>query len=128
MQKDFNTWNDKKKQIHNRPDAPFFHAREIWWCSFGANVGFEQDGSGEEHTRPALVLKGMSRQTCFVIPLTTSPNKHPLRPSIGLLEGKEAHAIVSQMCLIDSKRLVRRMEYLDPEIFEQIRKIVKGML
>lgn len=70
----------------------------------------------------------MSRHTCFVIPLTTSANCHPLRPSIGLLEGKEAHAIVSQMRLIDAKRLVRRMGYLDTEVFERIRKIVKDML
>ncbi len=128
MEKDFDQWNERKKKLHYRVDAPFFHKREIWWCSLGVNIGFEQDGSGEDYYRPILILKGMSRQTCFAIPLTTSVNRHPLRPSIGMIEGKEAHALLSQTRLIDAKRLVRKMGYLDKQIFEQIRKAVKDML
>ena len=114
--------------MHERTDAPFFHAREIWWCSLGVNVGFEQDGSGDEYDRPVIILKGMSRQTFFAIPLTTSPSDHPLRPSVGIIEGKDARALLSQMRLIDAKRLVRKIGYLDGEIFKQIRKSAKGML
>lgn len=85
MEKDFDKWNEKKKKIHNRVDGPFFHRREIWWCSLGVNIGFEQDGSNKEYSRPILVLKGVSKQTCFVLPLTTSLKHHPLRPSIGII-------------------------------------------
>ncbi|MCX6731808.1 MAG: hypothetical protein NTX55_02350, partial [Candidatus Parcubacteria bacterium] len=95
MEKDFDRWNEKKKKIHNRTDAPFFHKREIWWCSLGVNIGFEQDGSSIEYYRPIIILKGMSKQTCFVIPLTASSRPHPLRPSIGNIEGKEARALLS---------------------------------
>ncbi len=126
--KNFDRWNESKKKIHNRIDAPFFHAREIWWCSLGLNVGFEQDGSSEDYYRPILILKAMSRQTFLAIPLTTSTNKHPLRPAIGIVEGKPAHALLSQMRVIDSKRLINRIEYLGKEIFEEIRKAVKEML
>jgi mRNA-degrading endonuclease toxin of MazEF toxin-antitoxin module len=127
MQKDFDKWNEDKKKIHNRLDGPFFHDREIWWCSLGLNIGFEQDGSGESYYRPVLVLKAMSKQTCFIIPLTTSGNQHPLRPSIGIVEGKQARALLSQMRLIDAKRFVRKAGYLDKEIYEDIRKTVKNM-
>lgn len=128
MDQDFDQWNERKKKLHNRTDAPFFHKREIWWCSLGINIGFEQDGSGENYYRPILILKGMGRQTCFAIPLTTSTKDHPLRPSIGMIEGKEAHALLSQTRLIDAKRLMRKMGYLDKKIFEEIRKAVKDML
>ncbi len=128
MKKDFDQWNEKKKKLDVRADAPFFHERQIWWCSLGLNVGFEQDGSGDEHKRPILVLKGLSRQTCLVIPLTSSPQRHALRPSIGMIEGKEAHALLSQIRVIDAKRLVRKVVYLDEKIFERIRKTVKDML
>ncbi|MBI4359736.1 MAG: type II toxin-antitoxin system PemK/MazF family toxin [Candidatus Jacksonbacteria bacterium] len=128
MEKDFNRWNEKKKKIHNRVNSPFFHEREIWWCSLGLNIGFEQDGAGEEYYRPVLILKGMSRQTCFVIPLTASDKCHHLRPPIGIIEGKEAHALLSQTRLIDAKRLIRKMTYLDAEIFERIKKAAKDML
>jgi|SRR3989344_5553092 len=128
MEKDFDGWNEKKKEIHNRNCAPFFHAREIWWCSLGLNVGFEQDGSDEEYRRPILILKGMSRETCLVVPLTTSTRNHALRPSVGVIGGKQAHALLSQIRIIDAKRLVRKLGYLDKEIFEQIRKTIKDML
>lgn len=128
MKKDFDRWNKKKKEIHKRIDAPFFHAREIWWCSLGVNIGFEQDGANNECSRPVIILKGMSRQTCFVIPLTTSQSKHPLRPSVGLIEEQEARALLSQMRLIDAKRLIRKIGYLDEGIFIRTRKAAKDML
>ena len=128
MEKDFDKWNEKKKNIHKRIDSPFFHTREIWWCSLGVNVGFEQDGSGNEYYRPVLILRGISKQTFFAIPLTTSVKLHKLRPSIGLVEDKEARALLSQMRIIDSKRLIRKIGYLNEEIFDQIRKSIKDML
>jgi len=128
MEKEFDNWNEKKKKMHNRADAPFFHERELWWCALGVNVGFEQNGNGEEYLRPAVILKGMSGQTCFVIPLTTSASEHHLRPSVGIIDGEEARALLSQMRLIDSKRLAKKIGYLNKEIFEQIRKAIKDIL
>ena len=128
MKKDFDSWNKKKKKINERKTAPFYHQRELWWCSLGVNVGFEQDGSGIEDSRPVLILTGLSKETCVVIPLTTSPSKHKLRPYIGLVEEKEAHALLSQIKVIDTKRLIRKIGQLDKKIFENIRKIAKDML
>ena len=128
MRKDFDQWNEKKKRIHARSDATFYHEREIWWCALGANVGFEQDGSGDEYRRPALILRGLSRQTCLIVPLTAAVKDHKLRPSIGPVDGKEARALISQIRVIDGKRLVRKIGYLDAGIFMRIRKIAKDLL
>lgn len=128
MKKDFDGWNEQKKQANDRSAVPFYHDRELWWCALGVNVGSEQDGSGAEYRRPILILKGLSSDTCLVIPLTTSARHHPLRPAIGKVEGKDAHALLSQMRVIDRKRLVRKIGYLDKAIFEGIRKTVRGML
>ena len=128
MEKDFDKWNERKKIVHKRTDVPFFHARELWWCALGVNIGFEQDGSGVEYYRPILILKGMSRYTCFVLPLTTSVSPHQLRPSVGVVEGKVARVLLSQMRLIDARRLIRKIGYLDGKIFREIRKAAKAML
>jgi mRNA-degrading endonuclease toxin of MazEF toxin-antitoxin module len=128
MQKDFDAWNEKKKLTDRRTDAPFCHTRELWWCALGANVGAEQDGSGDEYRRPVLILKGLSRTTSLVIPLTTSTSRHPLRPSVGRVDGKEACALLSQMRVIDTKRLVRKIGYLDSEVFNGIRIAAKALL
>ncbi|MBU2219125.1 hypothetical protein KKG15_01365 [Patescibacteria group bacterium] len=41
-EKDFDAWNIQKKKIHSRDEKILFHEREIWWCSLGVNIGFEQ--------------------------------------------------------------------------------------
>jgi hypothetical protein len=39
MRKDFDKWNNKKKEINNQDFFDlFFHEREIWWCSLGLNI------------------------------------------------------------------------------------------
>jgi mRNA interferase MazF len=128
MEKDFDNWNEQKKGINERPDAPFYHEREMWWCALGVNVGFEQDGSGRQYDRPVLILKGLSAQTFIAIPLTTSNHEHPLRPPVGTVEGKDARALLSQLRVIDAKRLIRKIEYLAQDRFDEIRKAVRDML
>jgi mRNA-degrading endonuclease toxin of MazEF toxin-antitoxin module len=128
MKKDFDGWNETNKRTDSRRGAPYYHEREVWWCTLGVNVGSEENGSGEEYRRPALILKGLSIETCLIVPLTTSAKDHPLRVAVGLIGGKQARAILSQMRVIDTKRLVRKIEYLNIVTFEQIRKAAKGML
>jgi mRNA interferase MazF len=128
MEKDFDGWNEEKKGINERQDAPFCHEREVWWCALGVNVGFEQDGSGRQHNRPVLILKGLSAQTFLAIPLTTSKHMHPLRRTAGIVEGKEARALLSQMRVIDTKRLIRKIGYLEKDHFEDIREAIRDML
>lgn len=127
MFKDFDRWNEKKRNLHDRNCPPFYHEREIWWCALGVNIGFEQDGSGEDYRRPVLILKGFSAKTCLVVPLTTSHHKHILRPSVGMVGDKEAYALLSQLRVIDTKRLIRKMEYLEKGTFEIIRKAIKTL-
>jgi mRNA-degrading endonuclease toxin of MazEF toxin-antitoxin module len=127
MQKDFDVWNEKKKFINNRT-GPFFHEREVWWVNLGVNVGFEQDGVGENYSRPVIILKGLSSSTCLVIPLTTSSNIHKLRIPVGKIENEEAVAILSQIKVVDSKRFIHKVCVLGKEKFEEIRKSVKDML
>jgi len=128
MGKEFDEWNEIKKQIDREELPRLYHTREIWWCSLGVNVGFEQDGSGDEYRRPVLILKGLSESTCLVIPLTASGKNHVMRPSIGIIEDKEARALLSQIRVIDTKRLVRKVGYLNQTIFQRIRKAVKDLL
>ncbi|MBI4117342.1 MAG: type II toxin-antitoxin system PemK/MazF family toxin [Parcubacteria group bacterium] len=128
MKKDFHNWHKLKEQIDKISRRLFFHEREVWWCSLGVNIGFEQDGSGKEYRRPVLILKGFSKNTCLIIPLTAATKNHPMRPLVGPVEGKEARALLSQIRVIDSKRLVHKIGFIDKKVFEQIRKIIKDML
>ena len=128
MQKDFDGWNEQKKSIHDASHAPLYHERDIRWCHLGTNIGFEQDGTGEGRSRPVLILKGFSREVCIVLPLTTSQKKDSFHFPIGSVEGRPATAIVSQIRLVDTKRLYKKIGTVDSETFKSIRKAVKDML
>lgn len=128
MQKDFDGWNEQKKEIDAREDILLYHERDIRWCRLGTNVGFEQDGTGVGRARPVLVLKAFNRFACLVVPLTTSTKQNPYHVSIGLVEGRPASVIISQLRLIDTKRLTVKIMRLNKVKFDEIRKAIKGML
>ncbi len=127
MQKDFDGWNEKIKQIQNRKPAIHFHKRQIWWCSMGVNIGNELDGSGIGYARPVLIIKVLSDRTCLVVPLTSATNNHPLRIEVGIVRGKRSTAIISQMRVIDTARLTGRIGSVPEEIYKNIQKNVKGL-
>lgn len=125
--KDFDGWNGIKKIVDNTSQNKLYHKREVWWCYLGTNVGFEQDGTGHDRMRPVLIIKGFSTHVCIVVPLTTSKKKNPYHVFIGKVAKKEASVIISQIKLIDTKRLVNKIGYIDTDIFEAIRKAVKDL-
>ena len=125
MHKDFDSWSKEKKRIHKEEINRQYHAREIWWCSLGVNIGFEQDGTGEKHERPILIMKGLSSHTCLVIPLTTSQKMHKMRIPIGQVDDKQAFVVLSQMRVIETKRLTNKLGFLSRSHFQTIRKAVR---
>lgn len=129
MIKDFDTWNKLKKSIDSLGTGKrFFREREMWWCSLGLNMGFEQDGKGKLYQRPVLIIKVFSQHTCVVLPITSSPSEHRYRIKIGRVEGLEASVVLSQIKTIDSRRLTQRIGYLNGQLFSQIGKSVKVTL
>ncbi len=127
MQKDFDTWNAKKKSVHNRTQIFFFREREIWWCFFGVNVGFEHDGKGEQSVRPVLILKKFSPDVFVGVPLSTTKKKGRYYFKFSFL-GDESTALLSQLRLLDAKRLADKMGSIPEDVHEKIRQEVKAIL
>lgn len=128
MQKDFDNWNSLKKHLHTSGFNCFYHEREIWWCSIGINVGFEEDGKGPQADRPVLVVKAFNKQLCWAVPLSTSTKSNPYYFPIGLVGGEPASVILSQMRPVDTKRFVNRIGYLDQVNFDRTKQAIKGVL
>lgn len=102
--------------------------REIWWCRFGVNIGTEQDGKGKLYLRPCIILRGFGSDACMIVPLTTSSREHVLRIPIGKIEKEEAKANISQIRVIDTRRLVEKIGFLEKDVFSKLRKAVKDLL
>lgn len=128
MKKDFDDWNKIKKTVEQDISRKFYRAREIWWCALGVNVGFEQDGKGFRKERPVLILRDFNEHVCLVLPLTTSKKHNRFYYLIGIVAGKQASVIISQIRLVDTKRLTNKIDVLEQTLFENIRKAVKDLL
>ena len=123
MPKNFDRWNEIKKKT-NREGVRLYTVREIWWCRLGVNVGSEQDGSGAEFLRPVVIVRSFGANICLVVPLTASVRRHPLRIAVGTVKDKEASALISQMRVIDTRRLVEKVGFLDKEKFLVLKKAI----
>ena len=129
MQKDYSIWTPVKKEINNldlRPKG--CREREIWICNLGENIGFEEDGKGNEFTRPVLILKVFNRNFCHVIPLSTTRKRGTYYYSFDGMTGIVSVALLSQSRPIDTMRLIRKVGYMNEEDFENVKNKIKKIL
>jgi mRNA interferase MazF len=88
----------------------------------GKNIGYETNGKSREFTRPIIILKKYNQYSFLAVPLTTAQKPNPYRLPIGMVDGKQSFATLSQLRNIDSKRLVKKIIHLDPDILCAIKK------
>lgn len=124
MEKDFQKWHTQKEGIDINGDRPFFHEREVWWCSVGLNVGFEQDGKGEHFSRPVLVFKKFNKEVFWALPLSTKIKVSKFYYPVDLNDRVNRVAILSQIRLIDAKRLIHKVGVASEQNYTEIQKAV----
>lgn len=132
MKKDFKKWHNKKEFINKMEQRPFFHELEIWFCYVGVNVGFEQDGQGEDFLRPVIIFRKFNNEIFWGIPLTKSIKKIKKESlkyyyKFSFIDDVKSLAILSQIRLIDSKRLSRRIGYINENNFKEMKEKLKEL-
>lgn len=115
----FNLWNSKKQKIDqeskfNHPQ-PYPKAGEVWMTALGKNIGFEQNGTGVNFSRPVLVLKKFNNQMYCIIPLSTKQKGLDFYFNFTDPFGYPVSAILAQIRLISIKRFYRKMYLLSSE-------------
>ena len=128
MKKDFPRWHKKKAQIDEIEKRAFFHEREIWFCYLGANVGFEQDGSGKDFLRPVVIIRKFNQQVFWGIPLTHTKKKKPYYFAFKFIKSETSVAVLSQLHLIDARRLSYKIGEMSLEDFSSIKAKIKALL
>lgn len=124
MKKDFDKWNFLKKDINNNNRTPYFHSREIWWCSLGLNIGEEIDGKNNNFERPVLIIKVYNRKTLLILPLTSKNKNDKYHFNIESKQ-KTVYAKITQMRVISSKRLLRKIGTIDKNVFLKLKQFLK---
>ena len=119
--KDFDVWNITKKHIHEKEFKGFVHERELWWCSLGLNIGDEEDGKNEQFERPVLILRKFNQRVVLVVPLTTKVKENQYY--FPFVHDKVTFAVIlSQIRLISTSRLTRKIRKVDQDLFEKIKQ------
>lgn len=112
MIKKFIAWTRLKIKINVTERVFYFREGEIWWASLGANNGHEEDGKNDNFERPVVVLKKFNQYVLWALPLTSQIKEGNRYYYKYELNGKQFSAVLSQLRLISSKRLLRRVANL----------------
>ena len=118
----------KKQKAHNDKQRPFFHEQEVWFCSLGVNIGFEQDGRGDDFLRPVLVLKKFNNEIFWALPMTKNAKSGRYYHIVSLNERESSALILSQIRLVDAKRLAYKIGFVEMQDFVAIKEKIRQLL
>jgi len=112
MTKDFDKWNEMKKQLEHQAVPPFVFPEngEVWMCVIGKNLGREQNGGSHDFSRPVLVIKKFNNEMFWVVPLSTKQKSLNFYFNYTDPNGVPVAAILAQLRLVSINRF-RRVLY-----------------
>lgn len=130
MEKEFDKWNELKKKIDAlvvEPDR-FPKEGEVWMSSTGKNIGFEQNGSGDNFSRPILIIKKFNNHMFWAVSLSTKQKKFDFYFNFTDPNDNKVSAILAQLKLISIKRLNRKLYELPKERLVEVKEKLKTFL
>ena len=114
-------WNTLKGDLHILGRRPKFATGEIWWASFGDNMGVEINGKHEFYSRPVYIFKKLSSLGFLGVPLT-SQNKTGSWYVPFYFNGRFENAILAQIKVMSVYRLYDRIGELDDKNIVRIKE------
>ena len=125
--KNYTIWHKTKIIIEHKESRVHFQIRDVFFCSIGENVGFEQDGRGEEFLRPVVVVKKFNNEVFLGVPLTHTDKKGKYYFSFDLNKEKSV-AILSQIRLFDAKRMKYKIGMIAEKDFVVLKEKIRQLL
>ena len=128
--KNFDSWNELKKIIDRKNNTPdnFPKEGEVWMSSVGLNIGYEQNGSEDNFSRPMLVIKKFNNHMFWAVPLSTKQKDFDFYFNYIDPNNQKVSAILAQMKLVSVKRLKRDIYVMPDKVFDQIKHKLKSFL
>ncbi|MEK7538643.1 MAG: HIT domain-containing protein [Patescibacteria group bacterium] len=120
----FDTWNMAKKKLHEETDVPdrFPKEGEVWMSVLGKNIGYEQNGGGDNFSRPLLIIKKFNNHMFWAIPLSTTQKSLDFYYNFIDPNQNSVSAIIAQLKLVSLKRLKRKLYDMPQEKLEDIKR------
>lgn len=125
--KKFDEWNKVKKETENIAEEVYFKERDIFWTRIGENVGFEQNGKGNEFQRPILVVKKYTNDMFLGVSLSTTFREGSFYFQF-ILNDKISTALLVQHKLYSNKRLMKKMGMINKFDFENLKTKLHNLI
>ncbi len=126
--KKFIEWTKLKIRIHIAERVIYFREGEIWWASLGANIGHEQEGKNQNFERPIVIIRKFNQHVLWAIPLTTKLKDDNPYYHYYEFGGKKYAAVLTQLRLISSKRLLRKLGIFPNVDFKLVKEKIRNLL
>ncbi len=123
----FDSWNEEKKKTNEKKYNVFFKERDIFFIKAGKNIGFEQNWKWEKFARPFLIIRKFNNQIFWGIPLSSKEKNGKYYHNFSFKNTTQT-AILSQIKLIDSKRIMNKIGMIDNENYSLIKEKIKSLL
>jgi|SRR3989338_4028757 len=125
--KRFLEWMTIKEKLHNtNAEPPIVKERDLWWVSFGENVGSEINGKSKLFSRPGVVIKKLSRGFYLVAPTTSQKKEGSWYVEIKH-GGRYVYICLHQVRTIDYRRLSTNLGQIDTDDFKKIKEAFWGL-
>ncbi len=127
---DFDSWNNLKKKIDAEKNIPNKYPKEgeVWMSTLGKNIGYEQNGSGDNFSRPVLIIKKFNNHMFWSVPLSTKQKNFDFYYNYIDVYNQKVSAIVAQLKLISVKRLKRKLYEVNTKQIQEIKLKLKSFL
>lgn len=126
--KNFDKWNEVKKEPNKKEETAIFKEREIYWANIGENIGYEQNGKGGDFMRPLLVFRKYSNKLFCGIPLSTTLREGSFFFNFKFSIDKESSALLVQTKTFDSKRLDRKIGMISKDDFKHLEQKMRELM
>jgi len=127
---DFDLWNILKQKIDATWVKYGSYAKEgdVWIASLGRNIGAEENGKGLTYSRPVLIVKKFNKDTVWVLALSSKQKN--INYYFNFIDplNKPRTAILSQLRVISTKRLNRKLYRFTGNHLQGVKSILKSYL
>jgi len=127
----YDEWNEIKKSIAIDKVVRHFKEREIFYMIMGKNIGFEQNGKGENFVRPVIILKKFNHDMFYGVPLSSQSKEGIFYYSFEFKKGNsvsENIALLSQMRLFSATRLLNKIGMISKDDFRELKVKLKELI
>ena len=124
----YDEWNSCKKNIQTKKHSVHIKNSEIYFISIGKNIGYESYGKDKDFLRPVIILRKLTHNTFIGIPLTSKEKDGNYYFSFSYKKDKISTAMLNQIRVFDTKRIVYKSGFLKKDVFEELKEKVKELI